>query len=213
MDFSDEQWKSIKEHWGQGVDTLVYLDDKGARVSWVHSPYPRRGVDLAKFLGSLPLPYRLDLGPGEKNANPETAGTVLDQLSKLTTLRELSVRYVPMKAARMKELGKVSGLHVRTLWGFKPETQDQLKPLAQLRELRWLSLSDNAVGDDSLVRLSGLVNLEELHLRGTNITSRGLAHLKGLKNLRVFTASGVDPKAKAAFRAEMPFLNLKGQPK
>ena len=51
-------------------------------------------------------------------------------------------------------------------------------------EVRSVSLSGNKkIGDSELVHLSGLTNLQYLHLQGTQITDAGLVHLKGMTNL------------------------------
>jgi TIR domain len=209
MKFNDEQWGNIREHWNKGVNTLIFLNDRGEQVSWVHAPIAKQGTDLVNYITALPPLYRLDLGSGEKGTNPQTAEAVADQLSKFTTLRELSLHGVPVAETRMAQIGKLSGLRVLTLWHIKPERPELLKPLNQLQELRWFSLYDKAIGADALVHLAGLKNLEELYLGGTKITAQGLAHLKGLTHLKVFVTSGVDRKALDAFRAEMPNLSPK----
>ncbi len=50
--------------------------------------------------------------------------------------------------------------------------------------LKTLDLSDSALADETLKSLQGLKNLETLYLYKTNISDRGLAHLKDLEKLR-----------------------------
>lgn len=208
---SDEQWKAILEQHQKGAHTLIFPDEKGEGVSWVFAAKVKSGTDLAGYLGTLPPLYRLDLGAGEgEDDNSGTVGAVLDQLGRFTSLRELGVRRVPMTDAQLAQVGKLSGLRRLTLWFsyLKAAPSPSLEPLAGLKELRVLSL-DGPLGNDALRHLAGLTNLEELYLRGQGITAEGLAHLKGLKKLKVFDTMGVKRKDVDEFRAEIPGLSEK----
>jgi hypothetical protein len=60
-----------------------------------------------------------------------------------------------------------------------------LKHLKSLKRLQLLdiSLCEN-IADAGLAHLKGLTELRELNLRGTKVTDTGLRHLRGLTGLR-----------------------------
>ncbi|MCA9522009.1 MAG: hypothetical protein KC609_13595 [Myxococcales bacterium] len=59
-----------------------------------------------------------------------------------------------------------------------------LRPLAKLRQLKWLELKQLHFADDELVHLRGLRQLKRLYLIDDHLDGRGLVHLAGLTNLR-----------------------------
>ena len=63
-------------------------------------------------------------------------------------------------------------------------TDDGLKSIEGLTNLRKLHLENTKIGDAGLSHLKGLTNLEYLNLYGTQVTDAGLADLQGLKNLK-----------------------------
>ncbi|HXE54185.1 MAG TPA: c-type cytochrome domain-containing protein, partial [Tepidisphaeraceae bacterium] len=63
-------------------------------------------------------------------------------------------------------------------------TDDGLKALESLPNLRKLHLENTKVTDAGLTHVKGLSNLEYLNLYGTQVTDAGLADLDGLKNLK-----------------------------
>src|SRR3972149_6131324 len=92
-------------------------------------------------------------------------------------------------------MGGVLILSVRLLLGFvgvrqwrrnlEPLTNGlDLRHLAGLTGLQFLSLSDTSVTDAGLAHLELLTGLWELHLGSTEITGPGLEHLKGLTGLK-----------------------------
>ncbi|HUY33449.1 MAG TPA: protein kinase [Pirellulales bacterium] len=64
--------------------------------------------------------------------------------------------------------------------------------------IHWVVLSDTAVGDDSLARLSLCPDLQGAHLNGTNVTWAGLKHLAPLRDLTYLNLSGNRQVADAA---------------
>ncbi len=54
----------------------------------------------------------------------------------------------------------------------------------QYGQVLWLSLSSPYVTDAGVAHLKGLANLRQLYLFGTKVSDAGLEHLKGLTNLR-----------------------------
>ena len=63
-------------------------------------------------------------------------------------------------------------------------TDDGLKALEPLKNLRRLHLENTKVTDAGLAHVKDLTNLEYLNLYATQITDSGLSQLEGLKNLR-----------------------------
>ena len=78
-------------------------------------------------------------------------------------------------------------------------TDDGLKALEPLKNLRRLHLENTKLGDAGLAHVKDLTNLEYLNLYATQVTDSGLSQLEGLKNLRSLylwqtkvTPAGVD---------------------
>jgi hypothetical protein len=63
-------------------------------------------------------------------------------------------------------------------------TDDGLKALEGLKNLRKLHLENTHIGDAGLSHLKNLTTLEYLNLYGTQVTDSGLSELDGLKNLK-----------------------------
>ena len=83
-------------------------------------------------------------------------------------------------------------------------TDEGLRSIEGLKNLRRLHLEHTKIGDAGLTHLKGLTNLEYLNLYGTQVTDSGLAELEGLKNLKALflwqtkvTPAGVEKLKKA----------------
>ena len=83
-------------------------------------------------------------------------------------------------------------------------SDDGLKAVEPLKNLRRLHLENTKIGDAGLSHLKDLTNLEYLNLYGTQVTDSGLSQLEGLKKLRALylwqtkvTPAGVDSLKKA----------------
>ncbi|MGO8689900.1 MAG: hypothetical protein ACLQLG_09715 [Thermoguttaceae bacterium] len=79
--------------------------------------------------------------------------------------------------------------------GFDPSkcpTDEDLKNIAKLNNLRRLILSGSRVTDAGMVQLKGLARLTCLDLSQTKVGDAGLDHLKGLTNLRSLTLYSTD---------------------
>lgn len=63
-------------------------------------------------------------------------------------------------------------------------TDDGLKALEEMKNLRRLHLEKTSVGDSGLAHLKGLTNLEYLNLYHTSVTDAGVAQLEPLKKLK-----------------------------
>jgi len=69
-------------------------------------------------------------------------------------------------------------------------TDQQLAPLAKIKNVVSLNLGKTPVTDAGLAYVEPLTGLVELHLEQTKITDQGLAQLKGLVNLRYLNLYG-----------------------
>lgn len=89
-------------------------------------------------------------------------------------------------------------------------TDDGLKAVEGLKNLRKLHLENTKITDAGLAHLKNLSNLEYLNLYGTQVTDAGLEQLVGLKNLRALylwqtkaTPQGVEKLKKALPKCEI----------
>jgi hypothetical protein len=67
---------------------------------------------------------------------------------------------------------------------FESPSEDAVASLAQAKRLRWVGLQDTEVGDDAIIPLDDLPLLHGLHVGGTNVTIKGLAHFSRCQSLR-----------------------------
>lgn len=128
----------------------------------------------------------------------------LAKVTALTGLRELSLRYTPLRGEDLSILAKLADLEHLNLWGMQVQPE-HLKPLTALEKLQYLTLNcafhDDQVlevlgqlprlrqlphhpqTDRGLQHIAGLTQLEELVCKG-QITDDGLAHLAGMTKLQ-----------------------------
>jgi hypothetical protein len=133
-------------------------------------------------------------------------GALAMPLAQNTNLLEVDLNLVGdhIDDAQLADLGSVSQqLAVLNLARTKV-TDDGLKVVEPLKNLRRLHLENTKIGDAGLTHLKGLTNLEYLNLYGTQVTDSGLTQLEGLKNLKALylwqtkvTPAGVDNLKKA----------------
>jgi len=85
-------------------------------------------------------------------------------------------------------------------------TDDGLKALEPLKNLRRLHLENTKIGDTGLTHLKGLVTLEYLNLYGTQVTDSGIEQLSGLKNLKALYLwqTKVTPAGVATLKKSLP---------
>ena len=115
--------------------------------------------------------------------------------------------------ALLAALPTLEDINLTSSRGFTDVGLAHLKKLPRLKRL-WLT--DAAVGDESMAHIADMKSLEDLNLGSTKITEKGLAHLKGLTNLRRFVApNGItdDGLAQLSELSNMRSLNLVGQEK
>ncbi len=129
-------------------------------------------------LNVLPPP-EVPFGLGIRNVTD--AG--LKELSGLTQLQSLSLRYTEVTDLGLKELSGLKQLRSLSLRSTKV-TDLGLKELASLTQLQALNLYHTQVTDAGMKELSGLKQLQSLSLGYTKVTDLGLKELAGLKQLQ-----------------------------
>lgn len=162
-------------------------------------------------LGDLPKqPFsieEIDLGTWETDTAEVTDAT-LEGLQQLKQLRTLYLTRVPISAQGMKHLqglsqltdlavcspslsdqglkyvGSLSALQDLGFCGCSYISDDGLKHLERLTQLRNLFLDGTRVVGPGLQSLQGLKGLEQLALKESAITDQGLKFLTGMKQLR-----------------------------
>ncbi len=103
-------------------------------------------------------------------------------------MKELEVFYMP-SGLRDDEFAIVAGMpNLRELWvvavGYGPGvTDDGIKALRDLKEMRKLRLWSNKVADSGLKHIAGLTKLTELELVGTKITDASIPLLAAFADL------------------------------
>ncbi len=157
------------------------------------------------------------LGPGDVQdldlCDQRVDDGVLARLRRFAGLRRLSIAGADLACSGVladptlivgARLGEI---HHQTL-GFGP-TDDGLRHLAALRELRELDISVSGLGDRGLATLGLLEHLEVLHLDGTRLTDRGLDAVASFSRLRALDLSRtqVGPEGLAAL-ARLPALEF-----
>jgi hypothetical protein len=110
-------------------------------------------------------------------------GVGLRDLADLENLRSLAVIGTPINDAGIKELAQLKALRTLYLTANKNITETGLRELARLKRLEVLNVSSANMTDDILRRLTDLQEIRRLDI-SSNVTGAGLGELAGLKNLR-----------------------------
>lgn len=113
----------------------------------------------------------------------KVVGPGLAHLTDLDQLRALSLRDTQLASGNPDDLRLPPALE-RLDVSFLPLTNEHLKHLDDLKDLRWFALSSGLVTDEGLAHLKNLRHIEYLNLSRTNIHGEGLAHLSDMVNLR-----------------------------
>jgi hypothetical protein len=94
-------------------------------------------------------------------------------------------------------------------------TNDGLKAVGGMKQLRRLHLEKTQIDDVGLEHLLGLTELEYLNLYGTKVTDAGISKLAGLKNLKrlYLWQSLATEKGQEDLRAAMPQCEIVGEVK
>jgi hypothetical protein len=135
------------------------------------------------------LRHVLDLGPFEEGSL--FAKAVRRTLSPQQAGRGQFLRE-SAQAGGLMESQNIRGREQHTLeLSATNVSDDGLKNISNLENVRVLSLDGSQVTDAGMGHLAGLESLEILDLSDTAVTDAGLAHLKGLTGLRVVYLTGL----------------------
>ncbi len=112
----------------------------------------------------------------------------LNYLTGLTNLKELR-----LAQSQVVKPNLVPFVHLQSLdLNDSTFTDEGMKSLEGLKELRRLYLRNTPVTDEGLKHLSGLTGLEELDLYGVKVTDSGLASLRHLTAMRKLNLLGTE---------------------
>ena len=115
----------------------------------------------------------------------------------LARLHGLNLSGTAISPASVDVIGKMGGLQVLKL--SNTNVQDNLAPLAQLEELKWLLLSDcdlSGIGESSIEGLAQIPNLGRLTVLNSNIRGEVVDRLRAARpglNLETGAEAGPDP--------------------
>ena len=176
---------------------------KALRLDWSK----RAGQDLS-FLSALALDnlVMLDL------EGIEITDDQLRHVAHLTGLQELILSETNILGTGLKYLAKLDSL--KKLWLSGTHVGDnELAYLSELPFLEGLGLRNTPTTDAGMVHVGKIASLEVLYL-SAGVGDEGLAHLKGLKNLRSLSTGdrGVTDKGLACLAGliNLEYLGLEG---
>lgn len=133
-------------------------------------------------------------------------GALAMPLAQNTNLVEVDYNLVggQIADAQLGDLAPISSQVATLNLAHTKITDDGLKAVEPLKNLRKLHLENTKIGDAGLTHLKDLTSLEYLNLYGTQVTDSGLEQLAGLKNLKALylwqtkvTPAGVEKLKKA----------------
>jgi len=115
----------------------------------------------------------------------------LKAIGKIQTLRELELKFDPQVTDEgLKHLALLKHLHKLDI-GSNPLGDGALKQVASITELKWFAFAGTHVTDAGLAELAPLQNLEDLVIGGNpGVTDQGLQRLVVLRNLKRLGVKG-----------------------
>jgi internalin A len=133
-------------------------------------------------------------------------GPELKELAGLKNLHSLNIgASLVLTDEGLREVSALKNLRGLYIF-YAPVTDGGLKSLAALTELRALDLSHTQVKGEGVKELAGLKNLQALNLSYTRVTDAGLKEIAGLKNLRWLSLhrTKVTAAGVAALKKDLP---------
>jgi Leucine-rich repeat (LRR) protein len=142
---------------------------------------PHRPEWLRHIVGddSFQVVVHIDLS-GEDFADED-----LRHLRQFRNLRRLSLADTKVGDAGLEHIAELRELEMLYLRGCDRITNDGLRHLQGLTNLRDLTITSDQVTNDGIQHLAGLKNLESLDLSEVSITDEGVKHLHGLTRLKL----------------------------
>jgi hypothetical protein len=181
--------------------------DAGADPGWMKDlpPHPTAGYGYW-------VPFREKVETGALPAfrfHPEKNG-VLGRLPDPGVAFGLDLHCCAGTDAQLKQLAALKSLHSLNIGGALLLTNNGLKEVARLTNLRALYLFYGHVGDAGLKELAPLKDLRVLDLTHTQVTDGGLKEVARLKNLEALNLTGTKVTAAgvAALQRELPSCKI-----
>lgn len=132
----------------------------------------------------------------EQFKQPRLPGLTVEKLATLTEVnlgghRKSDNKHIELRAADFRHLAALPALRKATLWEIEGLDDSALAHIGKVATLRELELGDAAITSAGLKHLRGLRELTFLGLGWTkDVTDAGLADLAALPNLEVLILSG-----------------------
>lgn len=169
----------VKQWIAQGASFGNWKGDAGAAIA------SSGGSSESAAPAEAPLPTVPVANAGTMDKIRQT-GALAMPLAQNTNLVEVDMNLVGdhIDNAKLADLAPVAQQVAALNLARTHVTDDGLKALEPLKNLRKLHLENTKIGDAGLTHLKGLTSLEYLNLYGTQVTDSGLAELEGLKNLK-----------------------------
>jgi len=198
---SKDKTDLIKSWIAQGASFGAWKSDETAAASG-------SSTDQSAEATPIPEPQLPQVAPADAGAIEKVrqTGALAMPLAQNTNLLEVDLNLVgdQIDDGKLAEVTPLaSQLAVLNLARTKV-TDEGLKSIEGLSNLRRLHLENTHVGDAGLSHLKNLTSLEYLNLYGTQVTDSGLSQLEGLKNLKALylwqtkvTPAGVESLKKA----------------
>ncbi|WP_353620892.1 DUF2231 domain-containing protein [Flavihumibacter fluvii] len=114
------------------------------------------------------------------------------------------------KGEAIEELLPVKQQVISILLNKMPVVDNDMKVIAQFKELRDLNLSFTKVSDSGINALLSLPNLKHLSVSGTRVTASGLKRVAAIKSLKQLYcwSTDVSDEDLVSIRKEFPLLNI-----
>lgn len=127
------------------------------------------------------------------------------ELKKCPYLRSLFFDGVSVSMDMVSEIAQLSELRYLGI-NETPVTGEMVEVITRLPKLESLGLNSSGITDDDAVQIAKMTTLNTLLVDRTKITDKGLAILKGLSGLTIFSIRGlaVTPQAVAELEAALP---------
>jgi hypothetical protein len=143
------------------------------------------GVDFFHSVVEMNMVYSRE---GDRaDASQRRSDEAISHLKGLPHLEGLYLCDIQVTDEGLKEVGRLRRLERLYMWDARRVSDAGIAHLKNLKTLRQVHCSDSRIGDESLRVLGRLPRLEKLSLQGNNLTDEGLAHLKGLSQLKRLT--------------------------
>ena len=134
-------------------------------------------LNSEKVIEEVNMVYHND-DKGKRHDNPQRLRDgILEHVSKLEHLTSLFMCDRQATDATMHHVKKLKKLHTFYIWDAKGVTDEGVKHLAGLEELKSIHISEGKIGDGALEVFSKLPKIERLSIQKNNFSDEGIDHL------------------------------------